>query len=395
MASFNIMAKISNIETYVLKDSLEKNFFFSQWNYSERNICIVKITCDDGTYGWGEGYGPAKIVESGINFFKNLIIGENPINSDLIWSKLYRKSLDFARRGVLVASISAIDIAVWDIKGKLLNLSVSELLGGAQREKITPYATGMYFTDKKNPTKDYKIEAEKYLKKGFKAIKMKVGLGIKEDVDNVKYLRSIIGNDIKLMIDSNHAYSYTEALELSRKLEQFDISWFEEPVSPEFYEQYSELRSKSKIPIAGGECEYLRFGFNQLIKNKSVDIIQPDICACGGLTEAKRISAISTANGINIVPHTWGSSIGLHVALHFISNLESIPGRMKEADFYLEFDQTENALREDLTDPKIEMIDGKLLVPKTPGLGLEVNQEALEHYTKKTIKVEDLEKLIK
>jgi D-galactarolactone cycloisomerase len=184
-------------------------------------------------------------------------------------------------------------------------------------------------------------------------------------------------------------------LELSRKLEQFDISWFEEPVSPEFYEQYSELRSKSKIPIAGGECEYLRFGFNQLIKNKSVDIIQPDICACGGLTEAKRISAISTANGINIVPHTWGSSIGLHVALHFISNLESIPGRMKEADFYLEFDQTENALREDLTDPKIEMIDGKLLVPKTPGLGLEVNQEALEHYTKKTIKVEDLEKLIK
>ena len=104
-------------------------------------------------------------MESGINFFKNLIIGENPINSDLIWSKLYRKSLDFARRGVLVASISAIDIAVWDIKGKLLNLSVSELLGGAQREKITPYATGMYFTDKKNPTKDYKIEAEKYLKK--------------------------------------------------------------------------------------------------------------------------------------------------------------------------------------------------------------------------------------
>ena len=256
------MAKISNIETYVLKDSLEKNFFFSQWNYSERNICIVKITCDDGTYGWGEGYGPAKIVESGINFFKNLIIGENPLNSDLIWSKLYRKSLDFARRGVLVASISAIDIAVWDIKGKLLNLSVSELLGGAQREKINKYENGMYFTDKKNPTKDYKIEAEKYLKKGFKAIKMKVGLGIKEDVDNVKYLRSIIGNDIKLMIDSNHAYSYTEALELSRKLEQFDISWFEEPVSPEFYEQYSELRSKSKIPIAGGECEYLRFIFN-------------------------------------------------------------------------------------------------------------------------------------
>ena len=99
------MITIAKIETFVLKDSLDKNFFFSQWDYSERNICIVKITCDDGTYGWGEGYGPAKIVEAGINFFKNILIGENPIHNELIWSKMYRKSLDFARRGVLVLSL--------------------------------------------------------------------------------------------------------------------------------------------------------------------------------------------------------------------------------------------------------------------------------------------------
>jgi|TARA_B100001093_G_scaffold517698_1_gene600061 D-galactarolactone cycloisomerase len=389
------MVKITNIETYVLKDSLDKNFFFSQWSYSERSICIVKITCDDGTYGWGEGYGPAKIVESGIDFFKKFLIGENPINNEVIWTKMYRKSLDFARRGVLVASISAIDIAIWDIKGKLLGLSVGQLLGGLHRENITPYATGMYFTDKKNPSKDYKVEAEKYLKNGFKAIKMKVGLGVINDLNNVKYLRSIVGPNIKLMIDSNHAYTFSEALELTRKLEPYDISWFEEPISPEFYEQYSELRIKSRIPIAGGECEYLRFGFNQIIKNKSVDIIQPDICACGGLTEVKRISALATANGIDIVPHTWGSSIGLHVALHFISNLESIPGRMNKSDFYLEYDQTENALRENLTLPKVEMIDGKILVPKSPGLGLEVNEDALNIYTKKTIEVKNLKKLIK
>ena len=389
------MITIAKIESFVLKDSLDTNFFFSQWDYSERNICIVKITCDDGTYGWGEGYGPAKIVEAGINFFKNILIGENPIHNELIWSKMYRKSLDFARRGVLVASISAIDIAIWDIKGKLLNMSVGELMGGVHRNKITPYATGMYFTDKNNPTKDYKYEAEKYMNKGFKAIKMKVGLGIKEDIKNVKYLRSIIGDNIKLMIDSNHAYNFNEAVELSTKLEPYDISWFEEPISPEFYEQYSELRMKSKIPIAGGECEYLRFGFNELIKNKSVDIIQPDICACGGLTEAKRISALATTNGINIVPHTWGSSIGLHVALHFISNLESIPGRMLESDFLIEFDQTENALREDLTNPKIKMVNGKISVPKTPGLGLEVDENALALYTNKGNQIKDLEELIK
>ena len=388
------MITISKIETYVLKDTLEKSFFFSQWEYSERCICIVKITCSDGTYGWGEGYGPANILESGIEFLKAQVLGENPLHNEVIWNKMYRKTLDFARRGVLVASMSAIDIAIWDIKGKLLNQSVGSLLGGVQRKYVVPYATGMYFTEKDNLTKDFEVEAKLYLEKGFKAIKMKVGLGISKDVSNVKYLRSIIGYDIKLMIDSNHAYTYTEALELSKKLEKYEISWFEEPVSPEFYEQYAELRQKTTIPIAGGECEYLRFGFHQLLKNKSVDIIQPDICACGGLTEAKRIASLASTYGVDIVPHTWGSSIGIHVALHFISNLESLPGRMFSPDFLLEFDQTENALREQLTFPKLEMKNGKIQVPSSPGLGLEVNEDELHKFVNHNIGVVDIKELL-
>ena len=388
------MITISKIETYVLKDTLEKSFFFSQWEYSERCICIVKITCSDGTYGWGEGYGPANILESGIEFLKAQVLGENPLHNEVIWNKMYRKTLDFARRGVLVASMSAIDIAIWDIKGKLLNQSVGSLLGGVQRKYVVPYATGMYFTEKDNLTKDFEVEAKLYLEKGFKAIKMKVGLGIAKDVNNVKHLRSIIGYDIKLMIDSNHAYTYTEALELSKKLEKYEISWFEEPVSPEFYEQYAELRQKTTIPIAGGECEYLRFGFHQLLKNKSVDIIQPDICACGGLTEAKRIASLASTYGVDIVPHTWGSSIGIHVALHFISNLESLPGRMFSPDFLLEYDQTENALREQLTFPKLEMKNGKIQVPSSPGLGLEVNEDELHKFVNHNIGVVDIKELL-
>ena len=388
------MTTISKIETYVLKDTLEKSFFFSQWEYSERCICIVKITCSDGTYGWGEGYGPANILESGIEFLKAQVLGENPLHNEVIWNKMYRKTLDFARRGVLVASMSAIDIAIWDIRGKLLNQSVGSLLGGVQRKYVVPYATGMYFTEKDNLTKDFEVEAKLYLEKGFKAIKMKVGLGITKDVNNVKHLRSIIGYDIKLMIDSNHAYTYTEALELSKKLEKYEISWFEEPVSPEFYEQYAELRQKTTIPIAGGECEYLRFGFHQLLKNKSVDIIQPDICACGGLTEAKRIASLASTYGADIVPHTWGSSIGIHVALHFISNLESLPGRMFSPDFLLEFDQTENALREQLTFPKLEMNNGKIQVPSSPGLGLEVNEDELHKFVNHNIGVVDIKELL-
>ncbi len=389
------MITISNIETYVLKDSLEKNFFFSQWEYSERCICIVKISCTDGTYGWGEGYGPADILESGIDFLKPQVIGGNPMHNEVIWNNMYRKTLDFARRGVLVASMSAIDIAIWDIKGKLLNQPVGTIMGGVHRDHVVPYATGMYFTEKDNPSKDFESEAKNYLDKGFKAIKMKVGLGIDRDVANVKHLRSLLGDNIKLMIDSNHAYTYMEALELSKKLEPYLISWFEEPVSPEFYEQYAELRQKTTIPIAGGECEYLRFGFHQLLKNKSVDIIQPDICACGGLTEAKRIASLASTYGVDVVPHTWGSSIGLHVALHFISNLESVPGRMFSPDFLMEFDQTENALREQLTFPKLEMENGKIKVPTAPGLGLEVNQEALEKFTVKTNGVAHIKEFLK
>lgn len=372
--------KIEKIETYVLKDKLSKSFFFSQWEYAERCICVVKVTASDGTYGWGEGYGPASVLEAGIELLKPMVIGLNPLENEVIWNQMYRKTLDFARRGILVASMSAIDIAIWDLKGKLLGLPVSTLLGGAHRDKIKPYATGLYFTSHEDPARDFDEEAALYVSQGFKAIKMKVGLGIKEDVENVKRIREIIGPDIELMVDSNHAYTFREAVELARKMEPYDIKWFEEPVSPEFYEQYADLRNRTSIPIAGGECEYLRFGFQQLIKHKSVDIIQPDICASGGLTEAKRIGALASANGVDIVPHTWGTSIGIHVALHFIANIESIPGRMKRPDFLIEYDQTENGLREQLTYPPIEMKEGMLEVPKRPGLGIDVDEAVLKRY---------------
>ena len=371
---------IEKIETFVLKDKLSKSFFFSQWEYSERCICIVKITASNGLVGWGEGYGPATVLEAGIQLLKPLVIGQNPLENEVIWSTMYRKTLDYARRGILVASISAVDIALWDLKGKILGLPISTLLGGAQRTKIKPYATGLYFTDHNNPTRDFEEEITLYKSQGFKALKMKVGLGVNDDYQNIKRVRELLGDDIELMVDSNHAYSLKEAISLCKKIEPFNISWFEEPISPEYYEQYNELRNKTSIPIAGGECEYLRFGFQQLLKNKSVDIIQPDICSTGGLTEAKRIATLASTYGVDVVPHTWGTAIGIHVALHFISNLESMPGRMKSPDFLIEYDQTENGLRERLTYPKIKMTDGMIEVPTAPGLGLEVDEDVLMEY---------------
>lgn len=377
---------IEKVESFVLKDTLSKSFFFSQWEYSERSICVVKITASDGTYGWGEGYGPAKILEEGVNFLRPFVIGADPLENETVWHQMYRKTLDYARRGILVASMSAIDIAIWDLKGKILGVPVSTLLGGAHRDNIKPYATGLYFKNYEDPSSEFEEEVERYIEQGFKAIKMKVGLGVDKDYDNVKKVRSIIGEGIELMIDSNHAYNLREAVKLSRKLEPLNISWFEEPLSPEFYDQYRELRDKTTIPIAAGECEYLRYGFHQLLRSRSVDILQPDICSSGGLTEAKRISTLASVYGIEVIPHTWGTAIGMHVALHFISNLELIPGRMKQPHFLMEYDQTENALREKLTFPKVRMKDGFIEVPKAPGLGLDVNEDVLREYDISQIK---------
>ena len=140
-------------------------------------------------------------------------------------------------------------------------------------------------------------------------MKMKVGLGVKEDLENIRAVREAIGPDIGLMVDSNHAYSRSEALSLARKIEPLDIACFEEPLSPEDYEGYRELRFRTEIPIAAGECEYLCAGFKQLVANQCVDIAQPDICAAGGLTEAKKIVALANTFGSNVMLHCWGTGI--------------------------------------------------------------------------------------
>lgn len=372
--------KISKIEPIILSDKLEESFYFSQWHYSERTICIVKITTDTGLVGWGEGYGPAHVLASGIEHLSQFIIGESILNNEGVWQKMYRRTMDFARRGILVSAISAIDIALWDLKGKALNQPISVLLGGRKRETVQAYATGMYFSESEDLAKKLAKEAVMYKGMGFKAMKMKVGLTIEQDIVNVKSVRKAIGNEIKLMVDANHAYSLTEATKLAQCIEQFDISWFEEPLSPEHYDGYSELRKRTSIPISGGECEYLRAGFHQLFKNKSVDIAQPDICAAGGITEVKKIISMAQTFGVDFVPHSWGTGIALSAALQILSNLDVTPGRLYEPNVLMEFDCTSNGLRDKLLTKRIIAENGMVAVPNGPGLGIEVNEKVLKDY---------------
>lgn len=376
--------KIKSIESYIVADKLKEAFYFSQWEYSERRICIVKVVSDTGHVGWGEGYGPAALVKSGIEHLTPYVVGQNPLETETIWSTMYRRTLDFARRGVLVSAMSAIDVALWDLKGRILDQPVHQMLGGKKREKITPYATGMYYTKCSDLGNKLVKEAEDYAKQGYKAMKMKVGLGVHEDVEYVKMVREAIGPDIALMIDSNHAYNLREATQLSLAVEQYDVSWFEEPISPEYYEQYAELRTKTTIPIAAGECEYTRFGFQTLLKSNCVDIAQPDICATGGLTEAKRIATLASVYGVDLVPHTWGTGIAISAALHFVANLDVMPGRLRTPNCLLEYDRTENGLREELISTEMVAVDGEITVSDRPGLGFVFHEAALEKFALKT-----------
>tara|TARA_B100001173_G_scaffold283901_1_gene269755 strand:+ start:860 stop:2023 length:1164 start_codon:yes stop_codon:yes gene_type:complete len=369
--------KISQIITYVLSEDLEKEFFFSQWEYSNRKICVVKVICDNGLVGWGEGYGPASVIEASIKQIKDYVIGKNPLENEKIWSIMFRRVHDYGRSGVLLSAISAIDIAIWDIKGKFLNQSITNLLGGAFVNKIRPYATGLYFNKNKNITDELCNEAKMYVEQGFKSIKMKVGLNIRDDIKNVIAVRKSIGNEIDLMIDANHAYSFPEALELSNKLKDLDIKWFEEPLSPEFYKQYSDFRKKSPIPVAAGECEYLRYGFQKLLEKQCVDYLQLDLCSSGGFTEGKRITALSSTNGVKVVPHTWGSGIAFFAAINFIANLEPIPGRLYMPDSLIEYDRTENKIRENIIKNNINIEDGYIKINESPGLGIEVDETYL------------------
>ncbi len=372
--------KISTIEPFVVSHHLKERFYFSQWQYDTRTICLVKITCDDGTFGWGEGYGPAGVIKAGIEFFRELLIGRNPLDTESLWQMMYLHSLDYARRGILLSALSAIDVALWDLRGKILSQPVSVLLGGCRRQSVRTYASGMYFTETESLSEKLAQEALGYKEQGFNAMKMKVGLNIRRDIENVQAVRRAIGSDIDLMIDANHAYSLTEAMKLARAVESYQIFWFEEPVSPEYYSSYSQLRKMTSIPIAGGECEYLRFGFLHLFQQQCVDIAQPDICAAGGLTEVKRIADMAYTFGVDIVPHTWGTGIALSAALHLVANLDMPGGRLKPADALMELDRTENPLRDELVQPTFSPHNGHLQVPNEPGLGVNVDEDALRKY---------------
>ena len=377
------MSTIKRITTHVVTTPIKRPFTSSRgWLYKTRGTCLVEIETADGIVGWGECYGPSAVAKTFIDTqLAARVIGRDPFDVEVVWEDLYNRIKDYGPKGMSIAAISGIDIALWDIIGKSVGKPVHKLIGGAFRTEVDAYATGMYFIDMDNLVGEAVEEAEGYAKAGFKAMKMKIGLGsIRRDIERVAAVRKAIGPDVKLMVDANHSLTVPTAIRMGRALEELDIDWFEEPISPEDIDGYVAVSAALDIAVAGGENEFTRWGFKDAIARKAMDIVQPDVCAAGGISECKKIAAMATAHGVECVPHAWGSAIGLAATIHFLASIPDQPPCLFPVSPMLEFEQEENPFRDHLALEPIVQRDGTVKVPNGPGLGIEIDRAVIEKY---------------
>jgi D-galactarolactone cycloisomerase len=373
---------IECIKTYRLQHKLEESFGFSQWHYDTRNALLVEMIDDSGASGWGECYGPATVTQNAIDtFYAPLLLGWDALQNEAAWQHGWRASLDFAMKGPMMGAMSGLDMAMLDLKGKLLNVSVSELMGGRVRDEVQCYATGMYF--RKEPENQLLEtileEASGYVQQEYKALKIKIGKNMNFDKRLIAAMRRTFPNT-QLMADSNHAYDLPEAIKIGRLLDEHDYAWFEEPLSPAHPGLFRQLADKVDVPIATGECEQTRYGFQELLSKGGVQIAQPDLAYCGGPTEAVKIRTVASSMGINVVPHCWGSQLNLASAVHFLATTYVEPGRAEVAEPLLEKDLTPNPLRDELFAVGVDCSNGTVKVPTAPGLGVEPDRIALEEF---------------
>ena len=346
--------------------------------------CLVEIETDDGTIGLGESctqseYDEASlsakvIIERGL---KPLLVDEDPINIRGIWEKIYLRTEWFGRSGIAMYALSGVDIALWDLMGKTLDISVSRLLGGRFREQIKVYASIIFDMEDFDSMTD---EAKLWTNEGYSAVKFgwgytrenAFGLNPKKDEAAIRHLREELGDEIEIMVDVGRYVNWTgsHALKMARTLAKYNICWLEEPLPQDDIEGYIRLTGLSPVDIATGEGEYNRFGFKRLITNHAADIIQPDVCRAGGLTEGMRISDLAQTWNVSLVPHGFSTAINVAANLQWIAAMRSAT--------IMEFRRTDSPLISRLTKPCFEAEEGRIKIPDRPGLGVELDRSVVK-----------------
>ena len=375
--------KIKDVKSYVLQYRLEEELGYSQQYYDRRTAHLIEVVTDEGLRGYGEAFGGGNVALANKTIVEQvigpLIRGMDPLDREVIWHKVYNLLRDHGQKGMPLQSLSGVDIALWDIAGKSQGQPLYKLLGGAFRDRIPAYGYGMMLRRVPELANRFAEESRKIAAGGFKAIKMKIGLGPRQDAKLVEAVRKAIGPEIQLMVDANHCYTAREAIPLGRELERLDVFWFEEPVAPEDYQGYRDLCLALDMNIAGGEAEFTRWGFRQLIEGRCVDVLQPETCGLGGITEYQKVLALAHSHFVPVVNHVWGSAVAVAMNLHLLAALPDLPGGAHPVQPMLEYDTTPNRFREELLKEPLNVLkqvkqnDGWVGLPKGPGLGIEID----------------------
>lgn len=380
--------KIVDVELMILKsEGLYNNPEGSEEPLGPTWMGLVKVSTDAGISGYSDMETASPVAKAcvetpkwsdaeGMEFMdglRSLLIGQNPLEVERLWYRMYRGSIYFGRRGAALQAISAIDIALWDICGKFYQQPIHILLGGKWRDRIRAYGSTLF-----RSTPEAMHEALKvYLDQGFTAVKFGWGVFGKDrwlDVELVEAARETLGSRRDLMVDTGWFVERTakEAIQVVRSIEQFEPYFVEELLHPEDYDGYRKVAEASHVRIACGEQESTDWGFQTLIERGGVDVLQPDLTRCGGFTVARKIVHMAERANRLVIPHSWSSDLLTAASLH-------LTAFQRRAEF-VEFNTSQGPLSRTLVKEPLRMEDGYLRVPNGPGLGVEVNDRVIERY---------------
>lgn len=380
--------KITAVDLFVLKSpGLYSNAAGAEEPPGPTYMGVVKVSTDAGICGYSDMETCADVAKAcvdaprwseaeGMECFDglaSLITGQNPLEVERLWYRMYRGSIYYGRRGAAIQAISAIDIALWDICGKCFGQPVSILLGGRWREKVRAYASTLFRASPEAMTE----AVERYLEQGFTAVKFGwggFGADLHTDTKLVEAAREALGSRRDLLVDTGWFVERTakEAIQVVRALEPFAPYLIEELLHPEDYDGYRRLSEAVDVRIACGEQESTDWGFHQLIERGRVDVLQPDLTRCGGFTAARKIVHMAERANRLVIPHSWSSDLLTAASLHLAAFQRRAP--------FIEFSASQGPLSRALVKEPLRMEDGFLRVPEGPGLGVEVNEDVINQY---------------
>ena len=389
--------RITDIRTIAVEVKLQQPVFDANYTMATKPALLVEVHTDEGVCGLGEAAhfgGPmastAQVIEHEL---KPYLVGEDPSEIERLWERMHRRAYKHARGGIVIAAMSGIDIALWDVRGKLANMPLWRLLGG-YRKRVPAYATGGFYAEGKG-LKELVAEMKGYVDAGFRAVKMKVGrnsrielsplrassergvaeVSLSEDIERVAAVRKAIGPDVRLAVDANGAWDVATAVKMGRAMEPYDIYWFEEPVWPDDVAGSREVAEKTSIAVAGYEtCSYGIVDFARYISARAVHFVQPDVAWVGGLTESLKIAHMAQAANLPIAPHIHGSAVAVAAGLHLLGAVRN--ASIAETVFPAHELMTE-LVKEPLT---LDPATGEIELSERPGLGMELDQETVKRF---------------